>query len=128
MIINPDMKGRTVGGRYTWRPLVEVELDDFDYPPDSKFWMMDAQYYQGVLADELGLAYKTLAELIWPGATIEEYTWRDISQQMQGALKAYRNGERDLNKLCVAAWDAVVKAADPESFPYPYCKGSTKAE
>ena len=103
MIINPDHRGRTAGGRTTYRALVTYEPDD--YHPDSKYWQLRAHDVQVQLADLLGSSdYRAWADLVWPGATIEEFSWRTIYQQTNAALGAALLGERDLQNLCGIAW------------------------
>ena len=105
MIVNPDHHGRTTGGRYTFRPLIEYEPDDF--PPDSQYWEKRARYHMSDLGNILGnAAYASFAESTWPGAAIEEYSWKEISIQVEAAHKAALVGERDLCKLTVIAWEA----------------------
>jgi hypothetical protein len=110
MILNTDHRGQTAGGRYTYRPYIEMEPDD--YPPNSQFWSLAFDQHKADLISLIGSQYTELAEMIWPKDTIEEYTWKELTKQLGGALNAYKLGERNLCKLCVAAWDALV--AQPE--------------
>lgn len=41
MRVNPDNKGRTVSGKYVWRPRLQPEPNDFQ--PDSKYWLIAAR-------------------------------------------------------------------------------------
>lgn len=52
MIVNTSCRGRTSGGRYAYRPIVELEPDD--YPPDSNFWAGRARYELSILRESLG--------------------------------------------------------------------------
>lgn len=102
MIINTDRKGRTVGGRFTRRDLIEYEANDF--PPDSKFWMQCAKTaaadLRGLVGDE---QYAVWAELVWPGATIDALSWRSIAEMNEAALALADKGERNLETLARAA-------------------------
>ena len=106
MIINTDHIGRTAGGRYTYRPYLQMEPDD--YPPNSIYWNMEFDQVHDELIDLIGEKYLALGEMIWPLNTIEEYSWRDLTKQLGAAVNAYKLGERDLSKLCVAAWNGLV--------------------
>ena len=102
MIVNADHKGRTFGGRTTFRPLIEYEPGD--YPPDSRFWRSAADATTNKLRDRLGESYPLWAELTWPGESIEEFTWRDVTEMSQAALDALKRGETDPKHLAAAAW------------------------
>ena len=106
MINNQDHIGRTAGGRYAYRPYLQMEPDD--YPPNSLYWNMAYDQVHDELIDLIGEKFLALADQIWPDNTIEEYSWRDLTKQLGGAINAYKLGERNLCKLCVAAWDALV--------------------
>ena len=103
MIINPDRRGRTAGGRYTHRPVIEFEPEDF--PPESRYWQYRAQGVQQDLLRILGEAnYTAFSLAAWPDEALADYTWRDLAEQGEAALKLAKTGERELNKLVAAAW------------------------
>jgi len=116
MIVNTDSRGRTETGRYTWRPMIQMEADD--YPPDSKYWDLATGNMQNAII-KIMPNWDELAELIWPGSSIEEYSWKQISFAIKGALKGYQSGVRDLSQLCCMAWEAIA-AADPGCVSYKY--------
>lgn len=91
-----------------------------EYPENARYWADVAQFTQNELRKLLDESYQAWAKLVWPDATIEEYSWRDIALQSWAALRAAWNGERDLNQLCVIAWDALTEPTDRGCFPY--CK------
>ena len=107
MIINADHKGRTVGGHFTWQPLLEPEPDDF--PPDSRAWMNTAENALNKMRDNLNGQYETWSELVWPGNSLQrdDFSWRDMYEMTEAALADYDKGERDIKKLAAAAWTAM---------------------
>lgn len=106
MIVNADHRGQTESGRYTYRPFLQPEPDDF--PPDSLYWQMAFKQAREEIADMIGEDCMSLFDQIWPQNTIEEYSWKELAKQLGGAINAYKLGERNLSKICVAAWDALV--------------------
>lgn len=103
MIINQDHRGRTAGGRATWRPLIQYEPNDF--PHDARIWMNTANNRMDQLRTILGADYPIWSELTWPEESIEEFTWRDIALMSQAALDASaKDGMTDLRQLAAAAW------------------------
>jgi hypothetical protein len=103
MILNPDRRGRTAGGRYTSQPLTEFDPNDFS--PESRYWQYRAQNIQQDLLRILGEAdYVAFSLDAWPDESLADYTWRDLAEQGSAALCLARTGERDLKKLVAAAW------------------------
>jgi hypothetical protein len=105
MILHTDHRGQTAGGRYTYRPLVEYEPNDF--PPDSLFWKNTAEDAMDRLRELLGVEYPLWAELTWPGTSIQEFTWYDLAQMSLLALGAYKMGKTDPKVLAAEAWAAL---------------------
>ena len=102
MIINTDPKGRTVGGRFTRRDLIEYEANDF--PADSLFWKQAARGSADALAAVVGgERYATWADLVWPGETIQTFSWRSIAEMNEAAIRLAMSGQHDLTSLARAA-------------------------
>jgi 4-alpha-glucanotransferase len=79
MIINCDRRGRTAGGRITYRPLIQYEPDDF--PPNSKYWHNRAMAAAKELVEKIG--YEAYCQ--WIDAGPDERTWRELYE----AIMAY---------------------------------------
>lgn len=98
----PDHRGRGESGRFTWKGTLSV-MSDNDFPPDSLYWRgyalgaMDA--FKELLQDKAG----DCIELIFPGKTIQSYTWRTICEMIEAAVKLARAGEQDIQKIAEAA-------------------------
>lgn len=73
--------------------------------PDSKLWESAAWQAMQQLGNLLGRErYRDWAELTWPGAEIDRYTWRQICEMTDEAFgSALVKGERDLAKLAETA-------------------------
>lgn len=81
MIVNATHSGRTIGGRYAYRPLVQMEPDDF--PPDSNYWAGRARYELGGLHDVMGEEWYQE----WCDECIADTdTWKDIANKAAEAL------------------------------------------
>ena len=85
MILNSDRRGRTAGGRTTYRPLIQLEPDDF--PPDSKYWHGRARQVANELTDLVG--YDAYCEFIDTSAD-ESATWRQIYDIVAARLHELR--------------------------------------
>lgn len=101
MILNPDHRGQTEGGHYTYRPLIQYEPNDF--PPDSRFWKNTANFVMDQLRTILKNDYPIWAEITWPGTTIQSFSWRQIAQMSQAALNACKVQITDIDLLAAAA-------------------------
>lgn len=85
MIHNYDNLGRTASGRYTRRPAVQLEPDD--YPPDSRYWQRRFETARLDFERRCGRrAYRRWAERTWPGDTLSTLTWRTIAETVEALL------------------------------------------
>jgi len=87
MIINDDQRGRTAGGRYTWRPLVQLEPDD--YPPDSVYWRLRFEAARRELERLVGQpGYRAWAGRTWPDdERLVRLSWREIAETVEAAIE-----------------------------------------
>ena len=104
MIVNTNHRGRTDGGRTTYRPLIQLEADD--YPPESRYWFLRCKTAQSDLGKIIGAElYCSWANNVWPEATIEEMTWKDIALITEAAAMATQAGNIDeLVEVALDAW------------------------
>lgn len=78
--------------------------------PDSKLWQNQASFTLGELGQLLGVeAARAWYELVWPGAEIDQYTWKQICEMTEAALYKVLFGERDLSKLAEASRSKVAQ-------------------
>lgn len=109
----PDHRGRTSAGRFTNRGSLSV-LCDNDFPPNSPYW---ARYARGAFFDigeMLGKEYFSFADLVFPGETIQSFTWRTICEMLEASLDLATSGERDIQKLADAAHAKLAKIIEKE--------------
>jgi hypothetical protein len=83
MRYNTSHRGRTDGGRYTYRPLVEYEPDDF--PADSNYWHGRAMTEVKGLIEVLGK--KAYNEWCIENVDDKGLTWKDIANLAAEATK-----------------------------------------
>jgi hypothetical protein len=85
MIINDDLLGRSGSGKFARRFRVEWTGDD--YPPDSNYWKYDAIEARASLAEMIGVqSYNLWSEITWPGETINNYTFKELSREFRSAI------------------------------------------
>ena len=81
MIANHDHNGRTAAGKYTWRPAIQMEPDDF--PPESKYWEGRARTATSRLLDMLS----TEAFDKWLDDNVSDNdTWRAIAEKEEAYI------------------------------------------
>lgn len=107
-------QSRTRTGRYNGYSALAVATGD-DFPPDSVYWMREAKAAKNALAEALGgNNYSIWVEMVWPGESIDAFTWRTICEMTEAALHEFEGGETDPEKLALAAGDKLKELAAVE--------------
>ena len=75
-----------------------------DANPDGRYWQLGVQALQGQLTERIGReAYAEWAELVWPGDSVDKFTWKQMYEQLNRAIDLAWQGQRDVNALADAA-------------------------
>ena len=81
MITNADHQGHDAGGRFAYRPLLQMDETDFD--PCSVFWQRRAETVLQELCRRLGLIkYQQWVETVLSDSD----TWKDIHDKAKNSL------------------------------------------
>lgn len=84
-----------------------------DADPDSKLWQNQAEFTLVELGKLLGLELaRAWAELVWPGAEIDNYSWKQICEMAEAAYYQALLGIRDISKLAEAAKSKVAQESN----------------
>ncbi len=81
-----DQQERTLSGKFTRKPHLVYEPDDF--PPDSLYWKIEATQEGLRLSKLIGSDNAHLwCEMTWPGDAIDKLTFKEIAQGFQSAIE-----------------------------------------
>lgn len=95
---------RTAQPRASLEAMYQRRDTEPDPDPEGNYWKWGVQSLAAQFVDLAGVElYDAWSDRVWPGNTAIKLTWKQIYQQLNGAIDLLWQGNRNLDTLADAA-------------------------